>query len=43
MVGPLDSDLSGTTAVACLLRGIRLTTAWAGGRPVLHIMEYISL
>ena len=43
MVGPVDSDLSGTTAVACLLRGIRLTTAWAGDCPVLRIMECFLL
>ena len=28
--GPIDSELSGSTAVACLLSGTRLTTAWAG-------------
>lgn len=43
MVGPVDSDFSGTTAVACLLHGIRLTTAWAGECPVLRIMKCISL
>ena len=43
MVGPVDSDLSGTTAVACLLRGIRLTTAWAGDCPVLRMMECFLL
>jgi hypothetical protein len=26
----VDTELSGSTAVACLLRGRRLTTAWAG-------------
>ena len=28
--GPIDSELSGSTAVACLLSGTRVTTAWAG-------------
>jgi hypothetical protein len=28
--GKVDTELSGSTAVACLLRGRRLTTAWAG-------------
>ncbi|KAK9827257.1 hypothetical protein WJX81_004206 [Elliptochloris bilobata] len=38
--GPIDSDLSGSTAVACLLRGARLTTAWAGdSRAVLARMH----
>ena len=30
MGGPIDSELSGSTAVACLLSGTRVTTAWAG-------------
>ena len=28
--GPIDSELSGSTAVACLLSGTRVMTAWAG-------------